>query len=465
MIGSRWIYKYKLGTPGVEEPRFKAHLVAKGYAQREDIDYHEIFAPVVKHVSIRILISIVVQENLELEQLDVKTAFLHGELKEKIYMTPPEGYESQFKDDEVYLLNKSLYGLKQAPRQWNEKFDKYMAEIGFVRGSYDNCAYTKVLPDGSRIYLLLYVDDMLVAAKNMEAVVELKKELSLRFEMKDLGAAKKILGMEITRNRGTGELWLSQEGYLSRVLETYNMTEAKHTVTPLGAHLKMSAATQDQISEDEEYMKSIPYSNPVGSIMYAMVGTRSDLAYPLGVVSRYMRNPIKNHWLGVKWILRYIKGSLATKLCYKKSDDFKIVGYCDADYAADPDRIRSISGLVFILGGNTISWKSGLQRVVALSTTESEYMALTEAVKESVWLKGLMMEFGYDQKAVEIHCDSQSAIAHSKNNVHHERTKHIDVKYHYIRDVISDGAVEVLTKVLAVGKFQASLNLLRVKSE
>lgn len=477
VIGNRWIYKYKMGIPGVEEPRLKARLVAKGYAQREGIDYHEIFAPVVKHVSIRILLSIVAQENLELEQLDVKTAFLHGELREKIYMSPPQGYESQFKDNEVCLLNKSLYGLKQAPRQWNEKFDNYMSEIGFVRGSYDNCAYTKVLPDGSRVYLLLYVDDMLVAAKSMEAIDELKKELSRRFEMKDLGAARKILGMEISRNRVTGELWLSQEGYLSRVLETYNMTEAKQTVTPLGAHLKMSAATESQVSNNEEYMKSIPYSNAVGSIMYAMVGTRPDLAYAVGIVSRYMSQPIRDHWLGVKWILRYIKGSLATKLCYKKSDDFRIVGYCDADYAADPDKRRSISGLVFTLGGNTISWKSGLQRVVALSITESEYMALTEAVKEAVWLKGLMMEFGYDQEAVEIYCDSQSAIALSKNNVHHERTKHIDVKCHYIRDIISNGTVEVLkisteknpadifTKVLAVSKFQAALNLLRVKPE
>lgn len=337
IIGSRWIYKYKLGTPGVEEPRFKVRLVAKGYAQREGIDYHEIFAPVVKHVSIRILLNIVVQEDLELEQLDVKTAFLHGELKEKIYMTPPEGYESRFKKNEVCLLNKSLYGLKQAPRQWNEKFDNYMTEIGFVRGSYDNCAYIKVLPDGSRIYLLLYVDDMLVAAKNMFDIIELKKELSLRFEMKDLGAAKKILGMEITRNREAGELWLSQESYLKKILETYNKTEAKHTVTPLGAHLNMRVATSDQIEQDEEYMKSVPYANAVGSIMYAMVGTRPDLAYPVGIVSRYMSNPIKEHWLGVKWILRYIKGSLATKLYYKKSDDFKVVGYCDADYAADPD--------------------------------------------------------------------------------------------------------------------------------
>lgn len=190
-----------------------------------------------------------------------------------------------------------------------------------------------------------------------------------------------------------------------------------------------------------------------------------------------MSNPIKEHWLGVKWWLRYIKGTVNTKLCYKRSDDFKIVGYCDADFAADPDRRRSITGLVFTLGGNTIRWKSGLQRVVALSTTESEYMSLTKAVKEAVWLKGLLEEFGYSQRSVEIYCDSQSAIALSKNNVHHERAKHIDVKCHYIREIISEGTVEVVkisteknpadifTKILATSKLQTALNLLRVKAE
>ncbi|KAG7591060.1 Zinc finger CCHC-type superfamily [Arabidopsis thaliana x Arabidopsis arenosa] len=477
IIGCRWIYKYKLGIPGVEEPRFKARLVAKGYAQKEGIDYHEIFAPVVKHVSIRVLLTIVAQEDLELEQLDVKTAFLHGELKEKIYMTPPEGYESMFKKNEVCLLNKALYGLKQAPKQWNEKFDNFMKEIGFEKSNYDSCAYTKVLLDGSMMYLLIYVDDMLVASKNKEAIASLKTDLGKKFEMKDLGAAKKILGMEIVRNRAAGALWLSQEGYLNKILETYNMAEAKPTMTPLGAHFKFQAATEQKLIRDEDFMKSVPYSSAVGSIMYAMIGTRPDLAYPVGIISRFMSQPIKDHWLGVKWVLRYIKGTLKTRLCYKKSSNFRIVGYCDADHAADLDKRRSITGLVFTLGGNTISWKSGLQRVVALSTTESEYMSLTEAVKEAVWLKGLLKDFGYDQNAVEIFCDSQSAIALSKNNVHHERTKHIDVKFHYIREIIADGTVEVLkisteknpadifTKVLTVSKFQAALNLLRVKSE
>ncbi|KAG7554626.1 GAG-pre-integrase domain [Arabidopsis suecica] len=477
VIGCKWIFKRKPGIPGVEKPRFKARLVAKGYAQREGVDYTDIFSPVVKHVSIRILLAIVAEEDYELEQLDVKTAFLHGELEEQIYMEAPEGFESQFKSDQVCLLNKTLYGLKQSPRRWNQKFDSYMLEIGFERSPRDNCAYIKTMEDGSKVYLLLYVDDMLVAARDMKVISELKQKLSEKFEMKDLGAAKKILGMEISRDRVKGTLTLSQEDYLSKVLEVYNMEQCKSVVTPLGAHLKMHAATEQQLLNDEEYMKSVPYSNAVGSIMYSMIGTRPDLAYSVGIISRFMSKPIKEHWLGVKWVLRYIKGSLKMKLCYKKGADFILRGYCDSDYAANIDNRRSTSGMVFTLGGSTINWRSCLQKVVAISTTEAEYMSLTEAVKEAIWLKGLLKDFGYEQKTVEIFCDSQSAIALSKNNVHHDRTKHIDIKYHKIREVIADGVVEVqkistlinpadiFTKIVPVSKFKSALDSLRVKAE
>ena len=477
VIGCKWIFKRKPGIPGIEKPRFKARLVAKGYSQREGIDYTDIFAPVVKHVSIRILLAIVAQEGYELEQLDVKTAFLHGELYEKIYMEVPEGYESQFESDQVGLLNKSLYGLKQSPRKWNQKFDSFMIEIGFVRSNRDSCVYTKSLDDGSMIYLLIYVDDMLVSAKDMKVISDLKLKLSEKFEMKDLGAAKKILGMEIIRDRERGTLQLSQEDYLEKVLEVYNMEQAKHVVTPLGGHLKFQAATEQQLLAEEEYMKSVPYSNAVGSIMYSMIGTRPDLAHPVGVISRYMSKPTKEHWLAVKWVLRYVKGTLKRKLCYSRGSEFILNGYCDSDYGGDLDRRRSTSGMVFTLGGSAISWRSCLQKVVAISTTEAEYMSLTEAVKEALWLKGLLKDFGYEQKTVEIFCDSQSAIALSKNNVHHERTKHIDIKFHKIRDTIADGDVEVtkistmsnpadiFTKTVPVSKLQAALNLLNVSSE
>lgn len=178
--------------------------------------------------------------------------------------------------------------------------------------------------------------------------------------------------------------------------------------------------------------------------MYSMVGTRPDIAHAVGLVSRFMSSPCKEHWMAVKWVLRYIRDTTDFKLTFTKPDKFAVRGYCDSDYAADLDRRRSITGYVFQAGGNTISWRSGLQHIVALSTTEAEYMALVEAAKEALWLKGIAGELGFLQEQVEIFCDSQSAICLAKNSVHHERTKHIDVRYHFIRDVVADGSLKVL---------------------
>ncbi|CAA7015068.1 unnamed protein product [Microthlaspi erraticum] len=268
--------------------------------------------------------------------------------------------------------------------------------------------------------------------------------------MKDLGSAKKILGMEIVRDRVNDGLWISQESYLMRVLSNFNMEQAKSVATPMGAHFKLQAATEQEVKNQFDFMKNVPYQSAVGSIMYSMVGTIPDLAYPVGMISR---------------------------LSFKRKGDFVVKGYCDSDYAGDQDNRRSISGMVFTAGGNVVSWKLSLQRIVALSSTEAEYIALSEAVKEGVWLKRFAEELGFPQDSVEIHCDSQSAIALSKNAVHHERTKHVAVKYHFIRDLISCGEVQVLkiptaynpadifTKVLPVFKLREALKMLRVTKE
>ncbi|CAA7028220.1 unnamed protein product [Microthlaspi erraticum] len=250
--------------------------------------------------------------------------------------------------------------------------------------------------------------------------------------------------MEITRDRVKGTLTISQEGYVKKVLGNFGMDQSKPVATAMGAHFTFTAATEEELQDQQEDMEKIPYQSAVGSLMYAMIGTRPDLAYSVGLVCRFMTNPIKEHWLGVKWIMRYMNGTSDMKISYRNEGDFVLKGYCDSDYAADMDKRRSISGIVFTLGGNRISWKSSLQKTVALSTTEAEYVALADAAKEAVWLKGLMNELGFKQEAVDIYCDSQSAIALVKNAVHHERTKHIDVKLHFLRDLISMAKIRVL---------------------
>ena len=426
-----------------------------------------------KHSSIRVLLALVAMHDLELEQLDVKTAFLHGELEEDIYMQQPEGFVVEGKEDHVCLLKKSLYGLKQSSRQWYKRFDSFMVGSGYSRSSYDSCVYFRKTHDGSFIYLLLYVDDMLIAAKNMSDIEELKKQLNRVFEMKDLGAAKKILGMEIERDRNGGKLYLTQKSYIEKVLERFGMKNAKPVSTPFAAHFKLSTSLSPKSDNEKRYMARVPYSSAVGSMMYAMVCTRPDISHVVSVVSRYMACPGKSHWNAVKWILRYLRGTSDACLEFGRSSS-SLVGYVDSDYAGDLDKRRSLTGYVFTLGGSAVSWKASLQPVVALSTTEAEYIAVTEVIKEGIWLRGLLGELSSCSDKMDILCDSQSAIYLTKDQMFHERTKHIDIKYHFVRDVISRGDISVkkisthenpadmLTKPLPRIKFKHCLNLIGV---
>ncbi|KAH9655560.1 Integrase catalytic domain-containing protein [Citrus sinensis] len=474
LVGSKWIFKLKAGASENEPPRHKARLVAKGFTQREGVNFNEVFSPVVKYNSIRLLLALSAYHDLELEQMDVKTAFLHGSLDEEIFMAQPEGFIERGSEDKVCLLKKSLYGLKQSPRQWYLKFDEFMLSHGYCRSRFDNCVYFKFLTNGSGIYLLLYVDDMLIACKQKEEVKKLKVELSTEFEMKDLGAATKILGMQIKRDRESKVLYLSQEDYVKMVLTRFNMEDSKPVSTPLSAHFQLSKSLESTTDDDFNYMREIPYFSAVGSIMYAMVCTRPDLAHGVGVISKFMGNPGKGHWNAVKWVLRYLKGSAVTAIMFGKLSGAspEVAGFVDSNYAADKDRRRSITGFVFTMCGGAISWKSSLQSVVALSTTEAEYIALTKAVKEAIWLRGLVSELGFKQEVVVVGCDSLSAIQLSKNPKYHERTKHIDVRMHFIRDEISKGVVNVvkvpsevnpanmLTKPLPSVRFKGLLSLI-----
>eukprot|EP00253_Pinus_taeda_P004050 PITA_04050 len=280
-LQNKWVYRLKEEDGGKQ--RYKARLVVKGFAQKKGIDFDEMFSHVVKMTSIRTILSLVAIEYFHLEKLDVKTAFLHGDLREEIYMQQPKRYEVKGKEKLVCRLKKSLYGLKQAP---------------------------------SYIILLLYVDDMLVAGSNMQEINVLKRKLANSFAMKDLGAAKQILGMRKTTDRKNRKLTLSQNEYIQKVLKRFNMHNAKPVSTPFASHFKLSKEMCPKTQEDVDYMSKVPYASAVGSLMYAMVCTRPDIAHAVGVVSRYMNNPGKEHWMAVKWILRYLKGTTNQALCF-----------------------------------------------------------------------------------------------------------------------------------------------------
>ncbi|KAE8709887.1 Tubulin beta-2 chain [Hibiscus syriacus] len=400
-IGCKWVFAKKDGSHSKKDARYKARLVAKGYTQKEGIDYNEVFSPVVKHSSIRILLALEAQFNLELVQLDVKTTFLHGGLENEIYMTQPEGYKDSGREKWVCKLNKSLYRLKQSPRQWYKRFDSFIRRKKYTRSKYDHCVYLQKLKDGSFIYLLLYVDDMLITSKSQKEIEKLKAQLNQEFEIKDLGETKKILGMEISKDRQRGELCLTQKQYLRKVLQCFGMNEnTKHISIPLASHLKLSSQSSPKTNEEREYMAKVPYANAAGSLMYVMVCTRPDISQAVGVMSRYMHDPGEGHWQVVKWILRYLQQTVDVGLVFEQDEALGqcVVGYADSDYADDLDKRRSTTGYLFTL-----------------------------AKAPEVWLNGLMEDLGVVQSHISLYCDSQSAIHLAKNQVYHSRTKHIDV--------------------------------------
>ncbi|GKB63852.1 retrovirus-related pol polyprotein from transposon TNT 1-94, partial [Tanacetum coccineum] len=303
-----------------------------------------------------------------------------------------------------------------------------------------------------------------------------KSLLKKEFNMKELEEAKKILGMDIVRDRSRKILRVSQSGYVSKILNNFRIDNGKSVQMPLGGHFKLSLKDCPVRDCDVERMSKVPYANAVGSLMYLMVCTRPDIAYAVSVVSRYLANPGKNHWEAVKWILKYLRGTVNVGLVYgtHRGNHVDVTGFVDSDYAKDPDKGRSITGYAFLVQRCVVSWKATLQHVVALSTTEAEYMALTEAVKEAIWLRGLLEELGVELNTVAVNCDNQGAIHLSRNHVFHERTKHINVRYHFIREVLEAKTVEVLkvgtehnaadalTKVVPGHKLQHCLELLSV---
>eukprot|EP00253_Pinus_taeda_P021368 PITA_21368 len=401
-VGCKWVFKLKRGVNDTED-RYKARVVVKRFSQKEGIDFHEIFSPVVKIVSIRIVLALVSLLDLELQQLDVKTAFLHGDLDEEIYMEQPEGFVQHRNKKFVYRLKKSLYGLKQSPRQWYKKFDSFMLSQKYIRSEYNHCVYFKQLSDGMFIILVLYVDDMLLESKSIVEINRLKAQMARTFDMKDLGVARHILGMEIFRDRSNGKLWLSQEKYIEKILLRFGMNNVKPVPVPLASHFKLSSSLCPNTDEEKEYTSRIPYANVVGFLMYAMVCTRPDISHAVGVVSRYV----------------------------------------DSDFAGDLDKRRSTSEYVFTLAGGAISWMSKLQNIVTLSTTEAEYIAASHACKEAIWLKGLFCEFGRLHDNIKLFYDSQSAIHLAKNPAYHSKSKHIPIKYHFVRQVITERGVSL----------------------
>ena len=463
-IGCKWIFKRKRGADGKVET-YKARLVAKGYRQRYGIDYDETFSPVAMLKSIRIMLAIAAYMDYEIWQMDVKTAFLNGELEEEVYMIQPEGFTS-IDESKVCKLQKSIYGLKQASRSWNIRFDKTIKTYGFVKNEEEPCVYKWV--SGSVItFLVLYVDDILLIGNDIPALQNVKLWLSSQFSMKDLGEASYILGMKIYRDRSKRLLGLSQSTYIDTMLKRFNMENSKKGYLPIGQGISLSKKDCPTTSEERERMSRIPYASAIGSIMYAMTCTRPDVAYSLAVASRYQSDPGENHWKVVKTILKYLRNTKDQWLIYGESD-LKLVGFTDSSFQSDHDDSKSMSGFVFTLNGGAVCWKSSKQHSVADSVCEAEYVAASDAAKEAVWIKKFVNQLGVAPSIngpVLLYCDNTGAIAQAKEPKSHHRTKHILRRYHLVREIVERGDVNLqkidgkenladpFTKALSVKEF------------
>ena len=452
-IPVKWVFKVKRDSAGNVE-RYKARLVAKGFKQQEGIDFEEVFAPVSKYTTLRALLALAASQDLEIHQLDIKTAFLNGELEEEVWVQQPPGYESG--NDLACHLHKSLYGLKQAPRAWHAKLKEELEAIGFAPSAADPALFIK--SSDTPIYLLTYVDDILVITRDKQALIDTKASIMGVFEARDMGEASCFLGMDIVRDRDARTITLSQHRLTSDLLTKYGMEECKALLCPL--------STSTKLSKDGEPLdrNNFAYSQLVGSLMYLSVCTRPDISQAVGALARYMAEPTVAHWQAAKGVLRYIAGTSDFGITFW-GRDFALDGYCDADYAGDLDTRRSTTGYVFLLSGGAISWSSRLQPTVAASTTEAEYMAAAYAIKEALWLRTLLSELSLDVSTITIKADSQSAIKLLKNPVFSMRSKHIDVIYHFARERVArkdvcfkyvptnEMVADALTKPLPSSKF------------
>ena len=434
-VGCKWVFTVKHKADGSIE-RYKARLVAKGFTQSYGIDYQETFAPVAKLNTIRVLLSIAANKDWPLYQLDVKNAFLNGDLEEEVYMDIPPGFGNSSNRGKVCKLYKSLYGLKQSPRTWFGKFTKSIIRNGYTQCQTDHTLFVKFSSDKRRAILIVYVDDIILTGDYKEELESLKHYLSKEFEIKDLGNLKYFLGMEIARSKHG--IFVSQRKYVLDLLTETGMLGCKPASTPMDSNKKVGSRLNKKPVDKGRYQRL------VGRLIY-LSHTRPDIGFAVSVVSQYMNNPIEEHMEAVTRILRYLKLNPGKGLLFKKNDNRGIKVYTDADWAADVTDRRSTSGYCSYVWGNLVTWRSKKQPVVSRSSAEAELRALALGICEGIWLKRLLSELRLCTiKPIEMLCDNQAAISIAKNPVHHDRTKHIEIDRHFITEKIENAIIETI---------------------
>ena len=375
-IGLKWIFKVKKSPQGVIV-KYKARLVVKGYSQRKGVDYDEIYSLVVRIERIRLLIALAALKDWQIHHLDVKSAFLNWEINEVIYVKEPEGFLVKGKEGYVLRLKKALYGLKQAPRAWYFKLHSCLLSLGFIKSAYEQSLYLKRSIDAILI-VGVYVDDLLVTGSSSSVIDDFKAEMTKEFDMRNLGSLSSYLGIEVKQSKDF--IFLSKTAYAQKVLQHAKLGQCNSAFTPLESRAQFIS------EEGKSTVNSTTYRSLLGSLRY-LTHTRPDILFAVGILSRHMENPTQEHYIGVKRVLRYLKGTKHYGLFYKKGDlRGELIGYSDSDFARDSNDRKITSGHIFFLGGMAVSWSSQKQSIVALSSCEAEYIAATSATCEAVWM-------------------------------------------------------------------------------
>ena len=465
IIGAKWVFKVKRAEDGSIK-KFKARLCAKGYSQVQGVDYTETFAPVARMTTLRTMLAIAAHKDWAIEQSDVDNAYLNAPMKEVVFMEQPDGFNDG--SGRVLLLQYSLYGLMQAGRNWNNELNEWLIKIGFTRSQIDPCLYSKKSDSGSALYLALYVDDLIYAGDD-QLITWFKTELGRRFKVTHDGAVHWILGIRVSRDRPKRTLHMTQELYLVDMLRKFNMSDCKPVQTPMETTTHLSKAMSPTSPEERHEMTGKPYKELVGSLLYAANCTRPDLAFAVGVLCRHMEDPGIEHWKAAKRVLRYISGTTRMGLNFgEETSELELTGFTDSDFAGDVDGRRSTSGMIYRLNGAAIAWGSRLQGSVALSSTEAEYIAMSWAAQEGTYLRQLLVDLGQGTATAgptKLAGDNQGSLFLARNTALSKRSKHIDVRHHYIRQCVEGGLVrleyiptadlvaDVLTKPLPVPSF------------
>ncbi|SOV05153.1 uncharacterized protein UDID_17849 [Ustilago sp. UG-2017a] len=433
LVDSKVVLRLKLDADGVPV-KHKARLVARGFTQREGIDYQETFSPVAPLGAIRAILALAVQNNWEVHALDITMAYLNSTLKEAIYMKPPEG--SGVAPGKVYKVVKGLYGLKQSGREWNQEFDRSLRRMGFFQVECAPCIYTKGQGEDMAI-VVIYVDDTLVIAPQLETVLKVKKQIGQRWKMEDSGEVSHFLGIKISRDRVMRTMTIGQSGYIDQVLAKHLDKRTKPTMVPMQSipegTLVASAAQQKE------------YPVIVGKLLWIANSTRPDLSLTVGVLARHMREPSQEHYQAAQRVLRYLESTKEVGLVYRASESQEpLVAHSDANWASDATiQRRSTSGSVALVYGNPVAWKSATQKCVSLSAVEAEFIAATEATREVLFLKQLLRSIGIATGTPTVYSDNTGCIQVSKDPAQHWKLKHIDTKYHFVRNNVQEGRVQI----------------------